>query len=324
MSCLKDVVEMALWPKHSSGKSCLQAHLGVDLKAVEKPPGAFGKGRRAAFDAGCRRIPRAVLLLLVLGSTWCCTTAPERLDRFARNVGCLRRVVTGAGFDHVVYYRRGAGWGRVLHVYFDGDGSPWIAGRFPAADPTPRNPLVLRLLARDSGSVLYLGRPCYNGLAESPGCRPDHWTYGRYSEAVVASMEAALRRFLERHPFSQLVFVGYSGGGTIAMLLAPRFASCRLVVTLAGNLDPDRWCARHGYEPLRNSLNPSHRPPLPDSIAQLHYIGSRDGNVPVELVEEALSRQVRARLRVLAGCGHADCWEAAWPSILREIDRRVR
>ena len=68
------------------------------------------------------------------------------------------------------------------------------------------------------------------------------------------------------------------------MLLAERFKQTRAVVTVAGNLDPDRWVAQHGYSPLVGSLNPARRPPLPSHILQLHFVGGRDRNVPRDLL----------------------------------------
>ncbi len=62
------------------------------------------------------------------------------------------------------------------------------------------------------------------------GCGPLLWTHRRYSPEVVASMVAALRSFLSMHPFRRVVLIGYSGGGTIAWLMAASRAgndSCR-------------------------------------------------------------------------------------------------
>ena len=36
-----------------------------------------------------------------------------------------------------------------LHVYIEGDGTPYVARHDFAADPTPRNPLMLRLMTLD-------------------------------------------------------------------------------------------------------------------------------------------------------------------------------
>jgi hypothetical protein len=47
---------------------------------------------------------------------------------------------------HLVYSRPGAAHAP-LHVYIEHDGTPWLQGVHVAADPTPRRPLVLELMA---------------------------------------------------------------------------------------------------------------------------------------------------------------------------------
>jgi len=63
--------------------------------------------------------------------------------------------VAGDGFQHLVLSspRRS---GLTLHFYLDGDGTPSLAG-YPAVDPTPREPLVLDLMALDSGPAMHTG-----------------------------------------------------------------------------------------------------------------------------------------------------------------------
>ncbi|CAL1241117.1 protein of unknown function [Candidatus Methylocalor cossyra] len=42
-----------------------------------------------------------------------------------------------------------------LHVYLEGDGRPWQTRWHIAEDPTPREPVMLRLMARDHQAALY-------------------------------------------------------------------------------------------------------------------------------------------------------------------------
>jgi pimeloyl-ACP methyl ester carboxylesterase len=134
-------------------------------------------------------------------------------------------------------------------------------------------------------------------------------------------MATALEGFLEGagyiHP--RLVFVGYSGGATLAMLLAPRFTQTRAIVTIAGNLDPDAWTQHHGYTPLTESLNPTRQKPPPDTISQLHFAGAEDRNIPPALTREALRRHPRARFEVLPGVAHRRGWYQAWPELLAQF-----
>lgn len=237
-------------------------------------------------------------------------------------MGGDQSTIAGDPFQHLIY-RRGI-WDKSspVHVYLEGDGVPWVTPTRIAKDPTPRIPLALRLMSRDPGPTLFIGRPCYHGLAASPGCSPWLWTHGRYSEAVVRSMAAALRRALGPDTDREVTLIGYSGGGVLAMLIAARLEQVATVVTIAANLDTATWTDHHGYSRLLGSLNPATQPPLPARIRQIHLAGERDSRVPAHLSDQALARQPNAQLLVIPNFDHRCCWERAWPSILAGLKRR--
>lgn len=233
-------------------------------------------------------------------------------------------IISGDGFQHLIY--RHGDWGRSgpVHVYLEGDGLPWVTRTRVARDPTPRNALALRLMASDPAPSLYLGRPCYHGLADSAGCSPWLWTHGRYSEEVVASMAAALHGALDLDKERNVTLIGYSGGGVLAMLIAARVAQVKRVVTIAANLDINAWADLHGYSRLRGSLNPATRPPLPRGIRQIHVAGGRDRRVPSRLSRRVIGRQPKAVYLVFPEFDHVCCWERDWPSILAALKRSDR
>jgi hypothetical protein len=256
-------------------------------------------------------------LSVILGG---CVSIPEQhIAQQAEAYGFVRKVVRGNRFSHIVYLNYVTSHSKVLHVYLEGDGLPWLYGQIVAADPTPRNPLMLRLMAWDEEPSVYLGRPCYHGLADETPCKPELWTHGRYSGTVLTSMAAALKRLLYDGSFESLALFGYSGGGTLAMLLAGRFPQTHTVVTLAGNLDPDAWTRLHGYAPLRTSLNPTRQAPLKPGIHQFHFAGGQDRNVPAEMIRTAVAHQHDARFKIIAQFDHRCCWEQLWPSVLKFI-----
>ncbi|MGF1612728.1 MAG: alpha/beta fold hydrolase [Gammaproteobacteria bacterium] len=258
----------------------------------------------------------AVALVLVWALIGC-ASIPERMDREAAHLGLTRSEVKGHPFRHVVYQKLKPIPDSVLHVYLEGDGSPWIQERWVADDPTPRNPLMLRLMALDSVDSIYVGRPCYHGLARTPPCAPRFWTSARYSREVVDSMASVVRRILEQRGSARLGLFGHSGGGTLAMLMAEELTSTGAVVTLAGNLDVEAWARYHRYTPLLESLDPVRRPPLPRTVRQLHVIGSDDRVILPEFLAEAARRGVVYNVVELEGFTHSCCWEAIWPDILR-------
>ena len=218
-------------------------------------------------------------------------------------------------FQHIVFRRAGAP-AKTLHVYLDGDGTPWRR-REPAPDPTPTNPLVLDLMALDPAPSLYVGRPCSLGLATSPPCSSALWTSRRYAPEVVASMETVVREAVRAGGFERLAWFGHSGGGTLAVLLAPRFPESTDVVTVAANLDIDAWTALHGHERLDGSLNPARFPPLPAAIRQRHYVGARDRLVPPEVT--ARGPIPRDSVVVVAGYDHVCCWTSMWRDVLAAL-----
>jgi pimeloyl-ACP methyl ester carboxylesterase len=261
----------------------------------------------------------ATAMLLGMAVLAGCATVPERIDEEAARLAFTRSEVQGSAFVHVVYQKLKSIPDDVLHVYLEGDGTPWIRERWVADDPTPRNPLMLRLMALDAVDSVYVGRPCYHGFAHTPPCQPKFWTSARYSREVVASMATVVRRILAERGSSKLHLFGHSGGGTLAMLLAEQLGSTQAVVTLAGNLDVDAWAHHHRYTPLTESLNPARRSPLDPSIRQLHVVGSDDRVILPSFLHAAAPRDTAHNIVQVEGFSHSCCWEKVWPDILQWV-----
>ncbi|MFW6093891.1 MAG: alpha/beta fold hydrolase [Pseudomonadota bacterium] len=253
-------------------------------------------------------------------TTGCALTPAARFEATAGAQGLRADTVTGDGFEHRVYSRRAPGSDRV-HVYFGSDGSPFLQRTRIAPDPTPRRALTLTLMARDPHALALLGRPCYHGLRAN--CTPELWTVGRYSETVVASMTAATERLLAAYPDATVVLVGYSGGGTLALLVAERLAAVDAVVTVAANLDTAAWTRRHGYTPLAQSLDPvavaGNRP----GLRHRHFTGSDDDNVPPSLHRRLRERLPEGAFTTVPGYDHRCCWVERWPERLERALREM-
>lgn len=237
-------------------------------------------------------------------------------ERVAPALGLETRFVEGQGFRHLVLIRGDPATARRVHVYLEGDGTPWLDRHRIAADPGPRQPLVPQLMARDPTPSILIGRPCYHGLAHSAGCSPWLWTHGRYGEPVVVSLARAIERVLPAADDRELVLIGHSGGGTLAVLLAPRLTGVTAVITLAANLDVRAWSEHHGYSPLSGSLDPAEALPLARDIRQLHLIGALDREVPPASRARYLARNPSAQVIILPGIDHRRGWIERWPSWL--------
>ena len=269
---------------------------------------------------------RAVFLVLFASTVAACSTpAYKHIDRQAEHLGFERSTQGTSKFRHVVYAPSRSASSDTVHVYIEGDGVAWRWRYFIKADPTPKRGLMLSLMGRDTGNTLYIGRPCYFGLVLDEQCNSDLWTFSRFSEKVVNSMVEVIYNRTE--DFSNVVLIGHSGGGALALLIAERLHKTTAVVTVAGNIDTDAWVGHHKYTPLYGSLNPVKRSPLKASIRQLHLVGGKDKVIPASLVKEWIENQPGAELWEIPGNTHLCCWADQWAQVLNWIsyvDKGVR
>ena len=250
-----------------------------------------------------------------------CAASIERAESIAARAELDRHVIEGVGFRHLVYETRAAAAGPVW-IYIEGDGVPWLTEFVPARDPTPRAPVALAMLARGPQPAAYIGRPCYFEMHADPGCEPVVWTHARFGPEVVRSMRVAIESLLAARgtPERRLVLVGFSGGGTLATLLAARLPNTCALITIASPLDLDEWAAAREYSRLAGSLDPAREPALPPLIGQLHLRGRNDDVVGSVNGAAYLQRNPGARLQVLEEPRHGAEWVAEWARLVREPD----
>lgn len=265
----------------------------------------------------------ACFATILLGSCAGVTT-PEAV---ARRHGLVRVDLQGTVFTHTAYHTPASSQpydsARRLWVFIDGDGRPWTnSGREPAKDPTTARPLALDLAAQMTDPVLYLGRPCYDRHTMESSCTSTWWTDARYSRAVVESMAAAIRRYQRDSHFDRLVLVGYSGGGVLAVLVAPELSGVAGVVTIAANLDISAWTAYHEYLPLTGSLNPAEQTRTA-SWPEIHLLGENDAVVPTQTVQRYFDRHPRSVVWRFETYGHVCCWREEWPRITSRIEAEI-
>ena len=261
-------------------------------------------------------------LALALGTSGCRTFRSDVMD-LAHRGGLEAEVLIGTEFQHQSFHAKRDSVSTLL-VFLDGDGTPWThGGTLVAADPTPRVPLALDLATLTKDAVLYLGRPCYFGSARTSNCSPELWTSARYSRRVVDSTAAALNRFIDQRGYQHAILIGFSGGGTLGVLMAPHVPALRAVVTIAANLDTDAWTAFHHYLPLDASLNPVQEPSLPSAIREWHIVGARDRNVPAELNKRYWNHVPAEHIWEYADADHACCWVEKWPAILARLQAEL-
>lgn len=211
-----------------------------------------------------------------------------------------------------------------LTVYIEGDGLAWLGSTRVSPDPTPVHPLGLDLALQDSEPAAWLARPCQYTF-DAPACEPRWWTTHRFGPDMVAAMDTGLDALKRRTGARELVLVGYSGGGALAVLLADRRSDVVGLATVAGNLDTDEWTRRLGLTRLSGSLNPANVATQVTHIPQIHFVGDLDTVMPreVAVAYETRSRQATSRLQVVAGADHTCCWRERWPELARRLPRRA-
>lgn len=262
------------------------------------------------------------LLLLLPGCALVPSHAYRRADRLAESAGFSKRYLQGDRFD-LLTYQRIARPGAPLTIYLEGDGAAWLTPTRLSADPTPKNRLVLELASRDQAdNVAYLARPCQYVMQTGRGraCTESHWADQRFSGEMVTAIDQAISQLAAESAAPSLDLVGYSGGGTLAVLVAARRHDVRSLRTVAGNLDPEEFCRHHRVSPLHGSLTPLASAAEVAAIPQLHFVGGRDDTVPARIAEGFLNTLPSpncARLELVPEAGHRDGWLARWPELLR-------
>ncbi len=269
-----------------------------------------------------RPVPVMVLLLAILAILGGCADQRRHLALEVALGAHLTGAWIPAGSTRLMSFSRIERPGGDLTVYIEGDGFAYATRDQISPDPTPRTPLVLRLVAQDPvDNVAYLARPCMYGDPEHPlpGCQnAQRWTTGRFSEAVVSAMDHGLDVLKGNAQAAHLHLIGFSGGGAIAALLAARRTDVASLRTLAGNLDHVAFTRFHHVTPLTDSLNPVQIAPQLAHLPQIHFIGADDPIIPAQVIAHfvtALGDGHCVQVVTVPGVTHDDGWAAVWPRL---------
>lgn len=205
---------------------------------------------------------------------------------------------------------------KTLRIFLEGDGRAWRTRTQPSEDPTPRDPVALRLAVADTGTsaVLYLARPCqYARGQERRNCEKRYWTTARLGQDVLESLDEAVSQAKSRYKAEKIVLVGFSGGGGAAALLAARRQDVVFLGTVAGNLDSDTWTQLHGVSSMTESLNPLSNAMALRGLPQRHLSSRGDAVVP-PLISAGFCRAIGQpeACIVLDGVSHDGPWENYW------------
>ena len=264
------------------------------------------------FSPRAAAVGFGLALALLLGGCASVLQSPaERADALARGAG----FVAQPGGRYVrAWLKAPPGKVEALTIYIEGDGARWRAIDLPPDDPTPENPISLKLAVQDTGSaVAYVGRPCqYLDEDTLNSCDPTLWTRGRYSESALKMTMEAVDALVRTTGAKQLTLIGHSGGGAMAALVAENREDVACLSSVAAPLDIETWTRVIQVSPLRTSINPFDRAARLRQVPQVHFTGARDEVVPPESIARFLRAVPAAREVRIEKFDHDCCWVDEW------------
>ena len=211
-----------------------------------------------------------------------------------------------------------------ITIYIEGDGNAWRNKYNLSSDPTPKNPIGLKMATIDpSASILYIARPCmFLKSNKDNKCSPKYWSSHRYSEEVVFSINEVINHIVTKFPNRKLTIIGYSGGGVIAALVAAKRNDVAKLVTVAANLDHEYWADLHNVTLLSGSESPVNYVRELSHIKQIHFLGKKDKIVPRSVVDsfiDKLNKFHLAEVIIIDDFNHECCWAKEWPEFLKKF-----
>ncbi len=266
----------------------------------------------------------SLLSCLVLAG---CNPIQTRIDSandLTDDSGFIKEVISTSHFK-LVSYQNITLTDTAGTFYIEGDGLAWLSRKRVSPNPTPKNPVALKLALNDpSANVIYLARPCqYVDLKTEKQCHSDYWTTKRFAPEVVASMGEAITQIKQSAKLNKIRLVGYSGGGAIAAMLAATRNDVIDLRTVAGNLDIALFAQVHNVTPLTGSLNPVDFVKDLVAIPQTHFVGLDDNVIPTKIAESYKDRFARfdVNLRCFSihkvdNASHSSGWLKNWDRLV--------
>ena len=236
----------------------------------------------------------------------------------AKTIGWHGSILPTRDFTFKVYGPASKATTKTLTIYIEGDGLAWLSTDTPSTNPTPINPIGLKLAIRDKqhSTVVYLARACQFVFHTDWGdCRSDDWTNSRFSAAIIRATQQAIDALKIKYHAQKIRLIGYSGGGAIAVLVAANRTDVVHLTTIAGMLDTEAWVRQNNLTPLRGSLNPAEAWPSLAAIPQTHWVGGKDTVVPKNIAFSYANRfptTKKPKIKIKPTYDHVCCWTTTW------------
>ena len=263
-----------------------------------------------------------IILTIALLSSGCVSKLSPKVrqhtaDTVAQSGNLVQQKIATDDFLLTTYQRfDSTADNKQMVVYIEGDGMAWISRDQLSSNPTPVQPIALKLASIDTNdNVLYIARPCqYLWPQKMNRCSSRYWSDKRGSEEVISSINQAISIVKQKQNIPSIRLIGYSGGGGIAALIADRRADVSEFVSVSGNLNYKLFTQTHNLSPMNGSIDPITVANQIDSIPQIHYVGADDKIIPRQI---ALS--FSDKVKVINNVSH-DNWPDKWAQILKTVN----
>ena len=242
-------------------------------------------------------------------------------DKIAKTAGFNKEYIEADGFTLMTYQRFKSPLDN-LRIYIEGDGRAWETRSKLSDDPTPSNPVALKLAAVDpADNIAYIARPGQFSALGFPGCDSKYWSGRRFATEVVEAFDKIIDILKKKSGTKNVELVGYSGGGAIAVLVAAARSDVVALRTVAGNLDSKEWCVYHNVNQLDDSLNPIDVAAMLTNLPQRHFVGSNDPVIPSSIARSFVKKMGDGndrRITTVHGVTHHSGWREHWSKLLME------
>ena len=271
-----------------------------------------------------RYIRRSIFILAAVVLSGCATIPIlagryHNAEEIARTAGFERSYIKSGNFTLTIYTRIDKPQDPVT-IYIEGDGLAYLNRSRVSMDPTPANPIALKLAALDPApNVAYIARPGQLCQGETPNCGESYWTTRRFSEEVIRSVDETVSEIKRKVGSEELSMVGFSGGAAIACLVAARRNDVGSIRTVAGNLDPDAVNVFHKVSKLKGALNPMGVAVRLIGIPQRHFIGGHDKIIPPSITSDFAKKSgdfIKKTITVVPEAEHNKGWAERWVGLL--------
>lgn len=272
------------------------------------------KKLKLTYQAALKITSSAAFLIASLALLSSCAAPTKRAD--TATLDLKNHTIDNTPFSLAVWQKWQVVHPKTVRIYIEGDGNAYVGKGMRSPNPTPRHPVALLLAKADNTSnVLYMGRPCQYAARKDNICQhSEWWTTKRFDPLAINAMEKHIRALLPAS-ITTINWVGFSGGATYALALAPRFKATASIRTVAGNLNPNFVHAWYKATPMPGAIAPLST--STSTIPQLHFVGNADKVITPELQQTILSTTPQhCSATYIEAAEHTRGWQELWPELL--------